>query len=237
MEQRNRDPKTFYDYIATTYDHRFQGVVSRIENELATASLSTRNVLDLGCGTGLYLEYVKPEGYIGIDLSFGMLQVACAKFPTHRFIQSDMSAIPFPDHSFDAVVSLFGAFSYCLTPHRCVDEIDRVLRPGGRVVVMAYGQRYITRKSHIAPMLPFWTYTARQLRHLFAPIGQVTVSGLNWQIERLPYRWYARLEHETISRLCPDACYFLFVEVSKDAQTTVSTECLRRGDLSIEAVV
>lgn len=222
--------RCFYDSIAKSYDTRFVSAVSRIENELAIRDLPTRNVLDLGCGTGLYLEYCQPKGYVGLDLSLGMLSVARAKFPDRRFLQADMASLPFPDHSFDAVVSLFGSFSYCLTPHRCVEEINRVLRPGGSVVVMAMGQRYFTRKSHIAPFLPFWTYTARQLRHLFSPIGPVTVRGLNWQIERLPLRWYARLEHETVSRSFPDRCYFLMVEVRKNAQAHVSTECLRSGD-------
>lgn len=47
-----------------------------IENELATANLPTRHVLDLGCGTGLYLEYCLPDGYVGIDLSKAMIRVA-----------------------------------------------------------------------------------------------------------------------------------------------------------------
>ena len=103
--------RPFYDKIAKTYDARFQSKIALIENELATANLPTRNVLDLGCGTGLYLEYCQPEGYIGVDLSVGMLAVARAKFTDAKFIQSDMSAIPLPDNSVDAVVSLFGSFS------------------------------------------------------------------------------------------------------------------------------
>lgn len=43
----------FYDAIAKTYDQRFGDKVALIENELATANLPTRNVLDLCCGTGL----------------------------------------------------------------------------------------------------------------------------------------------------------------------------------------
>ena len=163
--------------MATDYDARFQNTVSLIENELATANLPTQNVLDLGCGTGLYLEYCSPDGYVGLDLSKAMIRVAQSKFPAHRFIQGDMAGLPFPDASVDSVMSLFGSFSYCLTPHRCVEEMNRVLRPGGRVVVMAYGQRYIHRTSHIAPHLPFWTYTARQLRHLFAPFADVQRRG------------------------------------------------------------
>lgn len=222
----------FYDAIAKTYDQRFGDKVALIENRLATTSLPTGNVLDLGCGTGLYLEYCQPFGYVGVDLSAGMLNVAQAKFPSHRFIQSDMSAIPLPNNSVDAVVSLFGSFSYCLTPHRCVDEINRVLRPKGRVVVMAYGQRYINRPSHIAPHLNFWTYTARQLKQLFKPIGNVRVRGLNMAIDRLKWlptpllKGYGWCEYQTVCRWLCDACYFLVVEA-----TVTSNENTYKGEI------
>ena len=183
--------KAFFNTTAKTYDQRFGDKVSLIENRLATANLPTCNVLDWGCGTGLYLDYCRPSGYIGLDISQGMLAVARAKFADAKFIEADMSAIPLPDNSVDAVVSLFGSFSYCLTPHRCVDGIRRVLCPNGRVVAMAFGQRYISRKSHIAPHLNFWTYTARQLKYLFAPsvapIGNVKVRGLNMAIDALEW--------------------------------------------------
>ena len=213
--------RPFYDKIAKTYDARFQSKIALIENELATANLPTRNVLDLGCGTGLYLDYCQPSGYVGLDISQGMLAVARAKFADATFIQSDMSAIPLPDNSVDAVVSLFGSFSYCLTPHRCVNEIYRVLRPEGRVFVMACGQRYINRPSHIAPHLNFWTYTARQLKHLFAPIGHVKVRGFNMTLDRLGwlperlFRRYAWCEYQTLANALPDACRSLIVEVTK----------------------
>lgn len=83
--------KAFFNATAKTYDGRFQSKVALIENKLATANLPTRNVLDLGCGTGLYHDYCRPEGYIGVDLSAGMLAVAHAKFPDATFIQSDMA--------------------------------------------------------------------------------------------------------------------------------------------------
>ena len=225
--------RPFYDKIAKTYDARFQSKIALIENELATANLPTRNVLDLGCGTGLYLEYCQPEGYIGVDLSVGMLAVARAKFTDAKFIQSDMSAIPLPDNSVDAVVSLFGSFSYCLAPHRCVAEINRVLRPNGRVFVMACGQRYINRPSHIAPHLNFWTYTARQLKHLFAPIGNVKVRGLNITLDRLDWlperllRGYAWCEYRTLANALPDACRSLVMEVTKDAEADACDERIR----------
>jgi len=250
--------RPFYDEVAPSYDSRFQGRVAYVENQLACANLPTGNVLDLGCGTGLFLEYRQPKGYVGIDISSGMLSVARAKFPDATFIQSDMAALPLPDAgrrpvsrfvcptdrlSFDAVVSLFGSFSYCLQPHRCVEEILRVLRPRGTAVIMAMGQRYIHRKSHVAPELPFWTYTARQLRHLFAPLGKVKVRGLNLALDALSWlpmpvlSVYGFLEYETLCRWFSDTCYFLIVEVTKDAKANPIHQRLRRGHRAVETVV
>jgi len=233
----------FYDAIAPRYDSRFQTAVACIENELACANLPTGNVLDIGCGTGLYLEYRQPKGYVGVDISSGMIAQAQRKFPNATFIQSDMAALPLPDASFDAVVSLFGSFSYCLAPHRCVEEINRVLRPSGVAFIMAMGQRYIHRKSHVAPELPFWTYTARQLKHLFAPLGQVRVKGLNLALDGLSWlpmpllSVYGLLESQTLCRWFSDACYFLIVEVKKDAKANPIHQRFRRRHRAVEATV
>jgi len=235
--------RPFYDEVAPSYDSRFQGRVACVENLRACGDLPTGNVLDIGCGTGLYLEYRQPKGYVGVDISSGMIAQAQRKFPDATFIQSDMTALPLPDALFDAVVSLFGSFSYCLQPHRCVEEIDRVLRSSGVAFIMAMGQRYMYRKSHVAPELPFWTYTARQLRHLFSPLGQVKVSGLNVALDALSWlpmpllRTYAKLEHATASRICPDACYFLIVEVKKNAKANPIHQRLRCGHRAVEAAV
>ncbi len=68
--------RPFYDAIATEYDSRFQNTVALIENALICAKLPTQNVCDLGCGTGLYLEYCSPDGYVGLDVSKEMIRVA-----------------------------------------------------------------------------------------------------------------------------------------------------------------
>jgi len=91
--------------------------------------------LDLGCGTGRYLASVAGLGFtvVGIDASADQLRVAAATAPGAELVHGDAGAVPFPDGSFAACVSLF--------THTDVDdfaglvrEAVRVLRPGGRLV-------------------------------------------------------------------------------------------------------
>jgi len=67
-------------------------------------------VLDLGCGAGLLLDYLRVTGkvdrvrYHGIDLSSRMTDLARTRWPTHKFSCRDVIAAPLPDQSVDVVI-------------------------------------------------------------------------------------------------------------------------------------
>jgi len=95
--------------------------------------------LDLCTGTGaLALElwrHVQPGGQvIGIDLSAPMLARAPTR-PGLEFLAGDATAIPYPDHSFDAVTIGFGLRNLA-DRAAGLSEMHRVLRPGGRAVIL-----------------------------------------------------------------------------------------------------
>ena len=92
------------------------------------------DVLDVGCGTGaLTREVAKLAGSAtGFDLSESMLGVARQVCPGVTFQQGDVADLPFEDSSFDAVVSAF-MLMFVPDPKQAVGEIQRVLRPGGRL--------------------------------------------------------------------------------------------------------
>jgi SAM-dependent methyltransferase len=96
-------------------------------------------ILEVGCGSGANLWMVAREGFDahGIDLSDESARL-CGKMLAHwgttaTLKTADMTAIPYPDQHFDAVLDVFS--SYCLNMagfERFLDEVKRLLRPGGR---------------------------------------------------------------------------------------------------------
>ncbi len=99
-------------------------------------------VLDVACGTGVAARaaaaVVGPTGHVaGLDLKPGMLAVARELAPEIEWREGSADALPFPDASFDAVVSQFGLMFFPDRP-RALREMWRVLRPGGRMAVAVW---------------------------------------------------------------------------------------------------
>ena len=88
--------------------------------------------LEVGCGTGIYAERIRQLGWapVGVDVSTRMLGHASGRLPVAL---ADATRLPLQDASLDAVVSVMVHTD--LPDYRPVlDEIRRVLRPGGRFV-------------------------------------------------------------------------------------------------------
>ncbi|MFL5494650.1 MAG: methyltransferase domain-containing protein, partial [Gemmatimonadales bacterium] len=100
-------------------------------------------VLDVACGTGVLTREAAsragPTGAVtGLDLSPEMLAVAARLSSGLRWQQGSGQALPFPDQSFDAVVSQFGLMFFP-DPVGGLREMMRVLVPGGRLAVAVWG--------------------------------------------------------------------------------------------------
>jgi ubiquinone/menaquinone biosynthesis C-methylase UbiE len=99
-------------------------------------------VLDVACGTGILARSVHsrtgPTGYVaGVDPNPGMLAVAKELAPSIDWRQGAAESIPFPDRSFDTVVSQFGLMFF-VDRQQALREMLRVLTPGGRLVVAVW---------------------------------------------------------------------------------------------------
>lgn len=130
-------------------------------------------VLDLCTGTGdlalILSRLTGPAGrVVGLDFVAAMLELAEKKLHSSTregcapisFLQGDAMSIPFPDGSFDAVTIAFGIRNVD-DPAGCLREIHRVLKPGGRLGVLEFGQPtvpgfsavYRFYSKHIMPLL------------------------------------------------------------------------------------
>lgn len=100
------------------------------------------SAIDVACGSGkLTAELVRltgPEGrVVGLDFSPQMLEVARRRHPALKFIEGDALGLPFDDSSFDASTIAFGLRNLA-DPIRGLREMLRVVRPGGRAVVLEF---------------------------------------------------------------------------------------------------
>jgi ubiquinone/menaquinone biosynthesis C-methylase UbiE len=101
------------------------------------------NVLDIGCGTGVFAERIRarfPNAEVwGIDLVAAMLDKGRERFQAHDGriipIQGDSERLPFANAGFD-VVTCCNSFHHYPDQGRAVDEMRRVLAPGGELMLI-----------------------------------------------------------------------------------------------------
>jgi SAM-dependent methyltransferase len=95
-------------------------------------------LLDVACGSGLAIELAGLRGAecAGIDASHRLIHVARDRSPDADLRVGDMHALPWEDGTFDVVTSFRGIWG---TTPTAVEEIRRVLRPGGRIGVTVWG--------------------------------------------------------------------------------------------------
>jgi SAM-dependent methyltransferase len=178
---------------------------ARVEAELLRRlpAAGVDDLLDIGTGTGRILELVagRVGRGIGIDLSRDMLIVARANLQSAGLAhcqvrQADMYRLPWTAPSFDAV-TLHRVLHFAEDPARVIAEAARVLRPGGRLLIVDFAPHALERlrSEHAHRRLGFaddevnkWCRAAglrtEPVKHL--PGKQLTVSI--WQALRGPAR-------------------------------------------------
>lgn len=139
----------FWESVAGVYD-LFVNVVNRrthvaLRQIVADLIQPGDRVLECACGTGLLTRVIAPKcaRLTATDFAPGMLARArknCAAFGNIRFEPADITALGYPDGSFDKVVA--GNVIHLLDePMKALRELDRVCAPGGVLIIPTYMNR------------------------------------------------------------------------------------------------
>lgn len=179
-----------YRRWAPVYDLAF-GRITQGGRILAARHVNAQggSVLEVGIGTGLALGYYAPQVRVtGIDVSAEMLREAelrAAKLGLRNLaglLQMDARAIDLPDASFDHVAAMH-IMSVVPEPERVLDEMVRLCRPGGSVLIA----------NHFAGRAEGWSGIER----LAAPLANLLGWHSDFAIERVLGHRGLHLEDQT----------------------------------------
>lgn len=211
--------KQYYDLLADTYDDLYTDSVSESENHIVATILESEitagdTIVDLGCGSGLAYQLLselckKDFKYIGVDISSEMIHKANRKFGLalnasfHVMNIEDMSFLD--NESADLVTSLFGSFSHAVHYSVAVSELKRILKPGGKILLMVYSRfslrnvlralrklqpnllaevhEYEIRRTSGSIFADARFYYPKLIKRAFADFDNLQVRGLNCAFE------------------------------------------------------
>ena len=171
---------TRFNRAAATYDE-----VSALQRAMADALLdrfakgtlenaqpdSEIHIADLGCGTGYLLDQLRQRGFNklhGFDIASDMLEAVRSgkSSDSVKLTEADLQALPVPDEQFDVVFSN-AAIQWCDSA-RAANEIQRILRSGGRGFISTFGPQTLKQWRSV-----FESHGHASV-HRFEPLAQLT---------------------------------------------------------------
>jgi ubiquinone/menaquinone biosynthesis C-methylase UbiE len=128
-----------YERWAPTYDHAPNPLLAREERYLMPlfANVQRRQVLDVACGTGRWLDRLIAQGATGAgtDISLAMLSIAKEKRAiSGRLARANCAHLPFPSAAFDLAICSF-ALGHIWELESTASELARVTKPGADLFV------------------------------------------------------------------------------------------------------
>ncbi|HVG18240.1 MAG TPA: class I SAM-dependent methyltransferase [Blastocatellia bacterium] len=130
-------------YFDAIEEYRYRDYAPWMREVIGFDRYAGKRVLEVGCGTGTdLLEFARGGAHVtGVDLTPRSIEIARRRFEVYgyegEFAIGDAEDLGFPDESFDAVYS-FGVLHHTPDTKRAIGEAHRVLRRGGRAIVMIY---------------------------------------------------------------------------------------------------
>jgi len=199
--------RRFYDVVWTEYIPEYEETEKHWSLFYSTEEVNGRSVLDAGCGTGIFSIIFANHGaerVTGIDISEGSLDTARTlkeRFGLDNVIFEcqDMLELPFADASFD-IVWAWGTVHHTTDPYRAIDQLIRVLKPGGSLLLAVYTRTRLTfiheiiRRILVRTPRRTWTFLSKVMAVFLAPVvfffKKREKSRRGEKLEELILDWY-----------------------------------------------
>jgi ubiquinone/menaquinone biosynthesis C-methylase UbiE len=199
-EQRTARWNRYWDKKSRSYD-REMGFFDRHlfgDSRSWACGQASGKVLEVAVGTGLNLAvYPDDIALTGIDWSDAMLDIARGRAAdlgrSVTLQQADAHHLPFDDASFDTVVCTFGL---CAIPDdtKAVTEMGRVLRPGGRLILVDHIESSSAVARAVQRFLEVFTVPLGGEHFLRRPLNRVRAAGFHIeQVQRFKVGLVERL--------------------------------------------
>ena len=140
-------------------------------------------VLENGCGVGMYVRHLKPHCGILVGLEYEFERAQQARQYTVLITNAAGEYLPFPDECFGAILS-HEVLEHVQDDRQAVEEMLRVLQPGGRAILFVPNRGYpfethgiYWRGKYHFGNIPLVNYLPRPLRDLLAPHVRIYTPG------------------------------------------------------------
>jgi len=183
----------YYNTLAKDYDRIYRNKYMRSVEYKVLRDEIKRDflILDVGCGTGEHLIYLKDYNIIGLDISIEMTRRA--KIKSGKFVVvGDVQYLPFKSRSFNCVISFFGALNH-VQINRALKEIRRVLVKGG-IFIFTLANLYHLRWIVRSLLRRGWEKTLKSIKKRRGDITRV-VDGKRIKVST---RFYSLREIEVL---------------------------------------
>lgn len=168
LDKRPEHIASMFDHVAKRYDVTNTLLTGGMNHVWLHALRQAANphsgefILDLAAGTGSSSAVLAAAGarVLAADLSEGMIEIGRQRHPDIEFVQANALDLPFEDDMFDTVTISYGLRNIPDTA-RALEEMLRVTKPGGTVVVMefstpedpAFRRLYRAHQDYVMPVL------------------------------------------------------------------------------------
>lgn len=186
MDKKTEQSRSNYNKKAADYENTAEGRFTLPYNQMICEMVTVRDadrVLDVACGNGRLLKMLSGKAKIlasGIDISEDMIRVAAQEYPEMQFHVSSACQTPFEDNLFD-LITLCCAFHHFTEPKSFMTEVNRILKPGGKLLIAEPYLPIVLRQIEnlILPFLKMGdvrTYSEKELMQFYAHAGFLDIT-------------------------------------------------------------